>query len=125
MQVTLSTSSVVLLIAAWGLHLGAYGQSSQTVSLLSAQQNALVKKYCAVCHTDTHLNGGLSLEHFDAAAPDPGVAARFISKLTSGLTPAQVSASRQQDPSVAKLTDAKMNTGAMGAAGGPAQVRGT
>jgi hypothetical protein len=34
-----------------------------------AQQNALVQKYCAVCHTDVHRNGGLSLQHFDAAHP--------------------------------------------------------
>jgi hypothetical protein len=36
------------------------------------QQNALVQKYCAVCHSDAHMNGGLSLQHFDAAYPDPG-----------------------------------------------------
>jgi len=46
-----------------------------------AQQNALVQKYCAVCHTDARRNGGLSLEHFDAAHPDPGVAAMLASKL--------------------------------------------
>ena len=46
-----------------------------------AQQNALVQKYCAVCHTDASMNGGLSLEHFDAARPDPGVAAMVVSKL--------------------------------------------
>ena len=45
------------------------------------QQNALVEKYCAVCHTDAVRNGGLSLEHFDAARPDPGVAAMIVSKL--------------------------------------------
>jgi hypothetical protein len=33
----------------------------------AAQQNALVQRYCAVCHTDAAKNGGLSLEHFDAA----------------------------------------------------------
>ncbi len=48
------------------------------------QQNALVQKYCAVCHTDLHRNGGLSLEHFDAAHPDPGVAAMMVSKLKTG-----------------------------------------
>jgi hypothetical protein len=48
------------------------------------QQNELVQKYCAVCHTDTHKNGGLSLEHFDAAHPDPGVAAMMLGKLKTG-----------------------------------------
>jgi hypothetical protein len=46
-----------------------------------AQQNAMVQKYCAVCHTDAVNNGGLSLEHFDAARPDPGLAAMMVSKL--------------------------------------------
>ena len=47
----------------------------------AAQQNALVQKYCAVCHTDAHPNGGLTLEHFDAGNADPGVAAMIVSKL--------------------------------------------
>ncbi len=41
-------------------------------------------KYCAVCHTDAVRNGGLTLEHFDAAFPDPGVAAMIVSKLNGG-----------------------------------------
>jgi len=46
-----------------------------------AQQNALIGKYCAVCHTDAIPNGGLSLQHFDAARPDPGLMAMIVSKL--------------------------------------------
>jgi len=49
-----------------------------------AEQNALVKKYCAVCHTDSVRNGGLSLEHYDAAKRDPGLAAMILSKLNNG-----------------------------------------
>jgi hypothetical protein len=49
-----------------------------------AQENALVQKHCAVCHNDAHVNGGLSLEHFDAAHPDPGVAAMMLSKVRDG-----------------------------------------
>jgi hypothetical protein len=45
------------------------------------QQNAIVQKYCAVCHTDAIPNGGLSLQHFDAAHADPGLAAMIASKL--------------------------------------------
>ncbi len=49
----------------------------------AAEQNALVKKYCAVCHTDAAANGGLSLEHYDAARRDPTLAIMILSKLKS------------------------------------------
>jgi hypothetical protein len=52
--------------------------------MLVPQQNALVQQYCAVCHTDAHPNGGLSLQQFDAAHPDPGVAAMMLGKLKTG-----------------------------------------
>ncbi len=50
----------------------------------AAEQTALVKKYCAVCHTDAAANGGLSLEHYDAAKRDPPLAAMILSKLNNG-----------------------------------------
>jgi hypothetical protein len=50
----------------------------------AAEQNALVKKYCAVCHTDAAKSGGLSLEHYDAAKRDPSLAAMALSKLNNG-----------------------------------------
>ncbi len=50
----------------------------------AAQQNALVHKYCAVCHTDATKNGGLSLEHYDAADTNPPLAAMLLSKLKGG-----------------------------------------
>ncbi len=49
-----------------------------------SQQTALVHKYCAVCHTDSSRNGGLSLEHYDAARSDPALAAMLLSKLRNG-----------------------------------------
>jgi len=49
-----------------------------------AQQTALVQKYCAVCHTDAARNGGLTLEHYNAARPDPALAAMLLSKLQNG-----------------------------------------
>jgi hypothetical protein len=49
-----------------------------------AEQNALVSKYCAVCHTDAAMNGGLSLQHYDAAKRDPALAAMILSKLRNG-----------------------------------------
>jgi hypothetical protein len=83
-----------------------------------AQQNALVQKYCAVCHTDTASNGGLSLEHFDAAQAAPSLTAMLLSKLTGGAslrTVGEISASA----GAAALVDRKMKSGAMGAAGIP------
>jgi hypothetical protein len=50
----------------------------------AAEQNSLVTKYCAVCHTDASMNGGLSLQHYDAAKRDPGLAAMILSKLNNG-----------------------------------------
>src|SRR5216684_1558711 len=71
-----------------------------------AQQNALVRKYCAVCHTDAAKNGGLSLEHFDAAQAPPSLTAMLLSKLTGGvlLKTARESAS---SPSAAAFVDKK------------------
>ena len=50
----------------------------------AAEQNALVTKYCAICHTDAAMNGGLSLQRYDAAKRDPGLAAMILSKLNNG-----------------------------------------
>ena len=50
----------------------------------AAEQNGLVKQYCAVCHTDKARNGGLSLQHYDAAKRDPALAAMMFSKLNAG-----------------------------------------
>jgi hypothetical protein len=49
----------------------------------AAEQNALVKQYCAVCHTDAAKSGGLSLEHYDAARRNPPLAAMMLSKLNN------------------------------------------
>ncbi|HEY3836417.1 MAG TPA: hypothetical protein VGL72_07595 [Bryobacteraceae bacterium] len=59
--------------------------SAPTAELMPpAQQNTLVQKYCAVCHRDAAKNGGLSLEHYDAAQADPALAAMLLSKLRNG-----------------------------------------
>lgn len=49
-----------------------------------AEQTALVQKYCVACHYDARNNGGLSLEHFNAHQPDPGVTAMLLSKMKTG-----------------------------------------
>ena len=83
-----------------------------------AQQNALVQRYCAVCHTDAARNGGLSLEHFDATQAAPSLAAMMVSKLTSGAPLVTVKAAAS-DPGAAVLMGKKMSSGAMRAAGIP------
>jgi hypothetical protein len=84
----------------------------------AAQQNSLVRKYCAVCHTDIARNGGLSLEHFDAAQVAPSLAAMMVSKITGGVSLESTRAAAS-DPSAAELVALSMKHGAMGAAGIP------
>lgn len=81
-----------------------------------AQQNALVQKYCSVCHTDAARNGGLSLEHFDAAEASPSLKAMLLSKLSGGVSLDMVRKAGS-DPNATALVDGKMKSGAIGAAG--------
>src|SRR3989442_7727634 len=83
-----------------------------------SQQNSLVQKYCAVCHTDAARNGGLSLEHFDAAQASPSLTAMLLSKLTGGVL-LKTAKEASSNASAAALIDKKMRSGAMGAAGIP------
>jgi hypothetical protein len=72
----------VLLVATMA---GGFAVSAAAAELMPpTQQNALVQKYCAVCHTDAAKNGGLSLEHYDAAQANPALAAMLLSKLRNG-----------------------------------------
>jgi mono/diheme cytochrome c family protein len=71
-------------VAAASAVAGAFAASAAAGDLPPSQQNALVQKYCTVCHTDAANNGGLSLEHYDAARPDPPLAAMLLSKLRNG-----------------------------------------
>jgi len=79
----------LLLTAAAIVGCGFFVLTGQTVApargaMPVAQQNLLVEKYCAVCHTEAQTSGGLSLEHFDAAHLDPSLAAMLASKLKDG-----------------------------------------
>src|SRR6185437_7880294 len=71
-----------------------------------------------VCHTDIARNGGLSLEHFDAARVAPSLAAMMVSKITGGVS-LETARAAASDPSAAALVAASMKHGAMGAAGIP------
>lgn len=47
------------------------------------QQNTLVQKHCTVCHKGANPGGGLSLESFDAARPDPSVIGMMLVKINA------------------------------------------
>ncbi|MGE0392222.1 MAG: hypothetical protein AB7I25_00460 [Vicinamibacterales bacterium] len=81
-----------------------------------AQQNAVVEKHCAVCHTDRTPNGGLSLQGFDAASVTPGLAAMMLSKLTSGLPLAAIAKAATDETARGHLTK-RIYGGAIMAAG--------
>ena len=83
-----------------------------------AQQNALVQTYCAVCHTDSARNGGLSLEHFDAAHAAPSLTAMLLSKITGGVS-LKIVTQVDTKAEAAELVNRKMKSGAMGAQGIP------
>ena len=46
----------------------------QLASTATAQQNAILRAHCVVCHTSAKPAGGLVLDTFDLARPDPGIA---------------------------------------------------
>ncbi len=79
--------------------------------LAPGEETALVHNYCGGCHSDKLMYGGMSVEHFDAAHPDPTLTAMLLSKLTGGHTPADIKAADSAE--ILKM----MEHGAMGAAG--------
>jgi hypothetical protein len=83
-----------------------------------AQQNALIAKYCTVCHADPASNGGLSLQRFDAAKAPASLIAMLLSKLTGGV-PIQTAREASINTDAATLVARRMKSGAMGAAGIP------
>ncbi|MCC7176826.1 MAG: DUF1592 domain-containing protein [Acidobacteria bacterium] len=60
-----------------------------SAALSAADQSALVKQYCATCHSDRGKAGGLSLAGFDAATADQHseIAEKIIRKLRAGMMP--------------------------------------
>ncbi|MEO8368982.1 MAG: hypothetical protein ABI806_07285 [Candidatus Solibacter sp.] len=97
--------AIVLLLAAAAL---------QAADLMPHdQQTALVMKYCAVCHTDAARNGGLTLQHFDAAKLDPSLAAMLVAKLRTGAMGA--SGISRPDESVTQALTAALAAESVGA----------
>ncbi len=58
-------AEATIVIAILTAYLATSASAAEVMS--TTQQNALVQKYCTMCHTDAVKNGGLSLEHFDVA----------------------------------------------------------
>jgi hypothetical protein len=101
-------SSVALALA---LCLISPGVGHAADRMVAVQENTVVQQYCGGCHSDALMYGGLSVEHFDAARPDPTLTAMLLSKITNGHTPKDVSAADSAE--VLKM----MRASAMGAAG--------
>ncbi len=76
-------------------------------SLLPAEQTALVKQYCAGCHSERGKAGGLSFASFDATqvVDHADVAEKMIRKLRAGMMPPS-GARRPDAPTIAALADA-------------------
>lgn len=76
---------IAALAVGWGLCPAAYGQQApEAAPMPASQQNAMVETYCVVCHNQGRMLGGLSLQEFDAAHPDPAVAGMMVNKLEGG-----------------------------------------
>ncbi len=82
----------------------------------AGEENALVRKHCAVCHNDRSKNGGLTLEHFDASEVAPSLAAMMLSKVTQGL-PLDAVARASSDPVAETALSQRVMGGAIMAAG--------
>jgi hypothetical protein len=84
MTLASTTAAAAAFAAALMLPLTAAGQNPVPPAnggMPVAQQNELVAKRCVMCHSRAQRKGGLSLEDFDAAHPDPGVARMMIVKV--------------------------------------------
>lgn len=66
--------TVVMAVAVVRASVAAQGPASQSAEMPAAQQDALLRAHCVGCHTSTKPAGGLALDTFDAARPDPGIA---------------------------------------------------
>lgn len=115
-------SAASLLLVALSVSSTLAAESSFPVTDISiAEQNAMMKDYCVICHLDSSMNGGLSLEHFDAATVSPPLAAILANKFTMGV-PLENLLEPELDPEVIEEIELGKRFGApsvMGVAGLP------
>ncbi len=78
----------------------AASHAAAATTMLPEEQTALVKQYCAGCHSERGKAGGLSLAAFDAATLDQHgeTAEKMIRKLRAGMMPP--SGARRPEPAV-------------------------
>ncbi|MDP3720727.1 MAG: DUF1592 domain-containing protein [Acidobacteriota bacterium] len=78
----------------------AVSHAPATTTMLPAEQTALVKQYCAGCHSERGKAGGLSLASFDAAKLEEHgeTTEKLIRKLRAGMMPP--SGARRPEPAV-------------------------
>jgi hypothetical protein len=112
-KAVLTAAGLAVILNSYSTARGA--ESKGTEIMPATQQNAVVQRYCGSCHSDSLMYGGLSVEHFDAAHPDPSLAAMLVSKLTSGRTARDIDAAAHGPDSAATIL--LLARGAMGAAG--------
>ncbi len=76
------------------------GPEQSRGAMLAAEQTALVKQYCAGCHSERGKAGGLSLASFDAASvvEHPETTEKMIRKLRAGMMPP--AGARRPEPAV-------------------------
>ncbi|MEM7501487.1 MAG: DUF1592 domain-containing protein [Pseudomonadota bacterium] len=72
----------------FGISLGAVLLSGAGATAERSAQS-VVQQYCVLCHNDAVLQGGMSLQHFDAdhAAAEPELGEKIIRKLRAGMMP--------------------------------------
>ena len=65
--------------------------STATLAKEAQSVSPIIKQYCVLCHNDIILQGGMSLQHFDADHPELNlvIAEKMILKLRAGMMPPQ------------------------------------
>ena len=65
--------------------------STATLAKKAQSVSPIIKQYCVLCHNDIILQGGMSLQHFDADHPELNlvIAEKMILKLRAGMMPPQ------------------------------------
>ena len=65
--------------------------STATLAKEAQSVSPIIKQYCVLCHNDIILQGGMSLQHFDADHPELNLvtAEKMILKLRAGMMPPQ------------------------------------